>query len=341
MANTLLSDVIIPTVYGDVQANNTLEKSAFFQSGVAVQNAAYDALANSGSLIGHMPYWNDLSNTEPNYSTDNPSDVAVPEAVTQGECLYRMAYENKGWSSADLVADLTNHDPMQRVKDRVEAYFIRQNERRAIACLQGVYADNVANDSGDMIINIAGATNDDITANTRINKAAVINAALTANEYFDIFSAICVHPVVYGQMLKNNEIEFIKPADQNLQLAFYAGLRVIIDKNMPYTAAAGVNPTDAAATYVSYIMGNGILAYGEKAVKVPMEIYRRPDQGNGGGIETMWVRKDILLHPQGFSFTSNTVTGTSPTNAQLRLAANWDRKYNRESIPLAFLVTNG
>jgi hypothetical protein len=38
------------------------------------------------------------------------------------------------------------------------------------------------------------------------------------------------------------------------------------------------------------------------------------------------------MHPQGFSWTENTVTGSiSPSDANLALAANWDRVFAAEN----------
>ena len=69
---------------------------------------------------------------------------------------------------------------------------------------------------------------------------------------------------------------------------------------------------------------------------------RNEAQGNGGGVETLHSRKTWLVHPAGYAFKSATVTGLSPTMAELALPANWERVYaERKQLPFAFLVTNG
>ena len=44
----------------------------------------------------------------------------------------------------------------------------------------------------------------------------------------------------------------------------------------------------------------------------------------------------------GFAVAGTQISGaTSPTYAALATASNWDRKYDRKRIPLAFVQTNG
>jgi hypothetical protein len=341
MANIQVSDVIIPERYSDYIANDNPETTALVQAGVAQRNALYDGLANGG-LIGHIPYWNDLdASIEPNYGTDDPADVAVPQKMTTGQMLYRKSFLNEGWSSADLVADLMSQDPMQQVRNRTGRFWQRQFQHRTIAMLQGVLADNVANDGGDMVNDIHGALNSDVGAGTLISKDSIIDTAMTSDFGYEAFSAMAVHPVVYSRLLKNNEIDFVQDSENGLLLPNYAGLRLIVDKNMPSTAAEGALAGDDAATYTTILFGQGAIAFGIGNPKAPVEIEREAAQGNGHGIETLWERQEWLLHPQGFSFTSNTVTDFTPTLAQLRLAANWDRKIDRDNIRIAYLVTNG
>ena len=62
--------------------------------------------------------------------------------------------------------------------------------------------------------------------------------------------------------------------------------------------------------------------------------------GNGAGVETLVERKQWIIHPEGYKWTETTVAGLSPTVAEVALAANWERVFNRENIKLAFFVHN-
>ena len=94
------------------------------------------------------------------------------------------------------------------------------------------------------------------------------------------------------------------------------------------------------------LMGQGAFAYGMANPKVPLEYEREAARGNGGGAETLWTRRNMIVHPLGYSFTSAVITGNgSETIARsaswqdLANATNWNRVFERKHIPIAFLVT--
>ncbi len=337
MPSTLLSDVIVPEVYADYEAENSPEKTAFFESGVAVRNPMLDQKANSGGEMLNVPFWKDLdASVEPNYSTDNPADEAAPQKVVAGKQVARMAYLNQGYSSADLSGEIAGSDPIQRVRNRFGTYWMRQWQRRLIPALNGVLADNVANDGGDMVEDIAIEDGNNAAETNLFSRTAFTGAAFTLGDMFESTSAIAVHSVVYKRMVDNNDVEFIPDSQGNLTIPTFLGRRVIVDDGMPVVAGG-----TSGFKYTSVLFGEGAVGYGDGIPKVPVELQREANQGNGGGVETLWERKSWLIHPFGFAWQEASVAGESPTWAELATAANWNRVVDRKNVPLAFLTTNG
>jgi len=344
MASTMLSDVVIPVVYNSYTAVDSPELTAFFQSGAVTRNAMLDTIATAGGTIAHLPFWKDLDATiEPNYSTDNPSDVATPQKITAGEMITRISNLNQGYSAADLVAELAGSNPMQRIRNRFGTYWMRQWQRRVLAAARGVLASNVANNGSDMVSNLALETGTGVTSANLFSRSAFTGALFSLGDHFGEISVIAVHSVVFKTMVDADDIQFITPStpDPNLPLnnqavPYFLGKRIIVDDNMPVVAG-----TTDGYKYYSILFGTGAFGYGEGNPLIPTEIYRRPDQGNGGGVEQLWERKTWILHPFGYQFTSSSVAGQSPTLAELATAANWSRVVDRKNVPLAFLVTNG
>lgn len=342
MAAVRLADVIIPEIYLDYDSVNSVEKTAFFESGVAVRSPLLDEAIVDGGRIVHVPFWNDLDpNAEPNYSTDDPAVDATPQKITAGEQIARIAHLNQGYSATDLAGELAGSEPMRRIRDRFGVYWMRQWQRRALASLVGVMADNVANDSGDMVEDISIADGDAATAANLFSRTAFTDAAFTLGDMFESVTALAVHSVVYKRMVDNDDIEFIPDSQGRLTIPTFLGRRVVVDDGMPVEAGA-----TSGFVYTSILMGPGLLGYGSRPPKVPVEVDRDPAAANGGGVETLWERNSWILHPTGFAFTSTTLTGGAATArsanlADLRLPANWNRVVGRKNVPLAFLRTNG
>jgi len=336
MATTKLSDIIDVTVFRDLPAVNGPEKTAFFQSGIVTRNALLDELANAAGKTAELPFWKDLDGSvETNYSSDDPTSSATPQKVTQGEQITRKAFVNQGWQVADLASELAmGAKAMDHIRARTDTYFMRQWQRRLIAASNGVLADNVANDSGDMVNDVASESIAGQSATTRFNRDAFTEAVYSLGDMATQLSAMAVHSQVMQQMVKNDDIVYIPDSQGQLTIPTYMGLRVIVDDGMTVTAGS----TDGFK-YTSVLFGAGAFGYGVGSPDTPVEVEREAAQGDGGGIETLWLRNTWILHPFGFQQTG-TPSGNSFTLAELGTAGVWDRVIERKNIPLAYLITN-
>lgn len=337
MATVKLADIYDATVYQDLAPVNSPESSAFFTSGVATRDALLDGLASGEGKKAELPFWKDLDHTvEPNYSNDDPSDVAAAQKVTQGEQDARKAFINQGYSSTDLARELVvGDDALQHVRNRFGEYWMKRWQSRLMAATQGVYADNVANDGGDMVHDIASESVSGQSASTRFSDDAFIEAAFTMGDMVDGITAIGVHSTVAKQITQLNGAEDVRDSDGNLLYQAYKGRRIIVN-DLAFPAIAG--GTDGFK-FRSVLFGQGAFGYGEGQATMPVELEREASQANGGGVETLWERKTWLLHPFGFTQTG-TPAGASFTESELKLADQWDRVVDRKNVPLAFLVTN-
>lgn len=342
-----LANIIDVTVFQDLPAENRPEKTAFFESGVIARNALLDQLANAAGKTAELPYWKDLDPTaEPNYSNDNPADVATPLQIEQDEMIARKAFLNQGWTESDLAAELAmGGNAMRRIRERVDTYWMRRWQRRLVNTAVGVMLNNVANNSGDMVRDISIQAGNSATDANKFSRTEFVAAAFTMGDQFDAIGTIAVHSVIAQRMIDNDDIVYIPDSQGNLTIPTYLGKRVVIDDGCPVIAG-----TTNGFRYVSILFGQACFGYGEGTPEVPTEVEREAAQGNGGGVETLWSRKTWLIHPLGHKFNSATISGPaapknpagiSPTDADLRLAANWTRTYARKNVPMAFLITNG
>lgn len=338
MATVQISDVVVPSVYMSYMTLNSPEISAFFESGVVVQSDLLNGIARNGGKEATIPFWKDLDATiEPNYSNDDPSDHAVPNKVGTGQMKARKSWINQGFSDMDIVQELAGSSPMQHIRSRFDTYWTRQFSRRLIAMTVGVLADNVANDSGDMVVDISGASGDA----AKFNSDAFVDAAYTAGDHAEGFSAIGVHSAIMARMVKDDDIIMIPDSAGKLSIPTYKGRRVIVDDLMP-KSGSGANTVYTSVLFGGQAFGFGAtngsaFALGEGIPRVPVEIERSATAGNGGGMETIWERKTWMLHPFGYTWVEGSLTEFSPNLADLATASHWDRVVDRKQVPLAFV----
>jgi hypothetical protein len=330
---TILSDVVFRDELRDYMVRNTVERTAFFRSGILTNNSEMSSLLAAPTNTFTIPWWVDLdASIESNYSNDVYTDVATPLSITSAEMSARSAYLNEGWNCMNLVKNITKQDPLEYVAGRLTSYWERVAQRRAIATAVGIYNDNVAGNGGDMVIDAGGP----------MTAEAIIRAKAGMGDYSGQLGglrAIAMHSVVHTQLALLNLIDYTPIADQIPEFGRYQGMEVVVDDGMPVIAGT-------PNKYLSVIFGPGALGYAEQQGEEDIEYDREPARGNGGGAETLWTRRNFVIHPLGYSFTSATITGTPGTSrpvsanwADLALPANWTRKANRKTVPLAFITS--
>lgn len=335
MATVQISDIYNPLTFARREQEMQTELNAFIQSGIMVQDPRLTDQASQGGNIGELPFFKPLGTEEPNYSSDDSGANSTPANVTSSKAIFRVAAQNKSWSTMDLARELALEDPVGAITGRTAQYWATNNEKRVINSCLGVLADNVANDSGDMVNNIATDDAGAPGAAELISADAIIDAESTAGDHQGMFTVIAMHSVVYSRLRKQQLIDFVRDADNNTLFATYGGKRVVVDDSLP--AVAGVN----RITYTSVLFSGGAFTSGEGRILVPSEMDRLPSTGNGGGQDVIYSRRSDIIHPLGFSFLSASVAGQSATQAELATATNWDRVWERKNVGLAFIQTNG
>ena len=324
MADTRLADVIIPEEFTEYTVQNTMETSALVQSGIVVRNGEIESQLQAGADSFTVPFWNDLSDDEADIANDDPAIEATPAKLTSEKQIVRKSFLHKSWSAMNLASELSGSDALVRIQDRAAAYWTRQTQRRLIASLNGILADNEANDSGDMVFDITGEAG----AAAEFGTAAVIDAAGTMGDLMGSVAGIAMHSDIYRKALKNDLIEFI-PDSQGQNFATFRGMATIVDDLLPVDAG----------DYTTVLFTPGAVGWGMSAPRVAdgTEIESKPSAGNGGGQQVLHSRVNLAVHPAGFQWSEGSVADESPTIAELALAANWNRVVERKAAGVAFL----
>lgn len=324
MAVVQISDVIVPVNFTDYVVQNTMEKTALVDSGVASRNGAIDDHLKAGASSFTVPFWGDLANDEADIISDDPTEHSTPHKIGSGKQNVRKSFLHNSWSAMNLASELAGSNALERIESRVAAYWSRQMQRRLIATLNGILADNVANDSGDMVVDISDETGDA----AKFSATAVIDTAGTLGDAMRDLVAIGMHSDTYKAALKNNLIETVQQSAGGF-IQTFRGLGIVVDDAMPVDTGV----------YTTVLFGRGAVGYGTSAPRVAAgtSVETIESAGNGGGQEILHSRLNVSIHPAGFSWKEATVAADSPSIAELALAANWDRIIERKAVQLAFL----
>jgi len=343
---TQVSDVVVPQIFTPYVQQISEIKSRIVQSGILVSDALMNEKLAGGGLTFNMPSQRDLDDDADNVSTDSVADSiaadygagtpatrldSIPLKIESDlEIAVRLS-RNNSWSTADLSSALAGSDPQQAIASRVGNYWARRLQAAFIATVNGVIKDNVANDSGDYENDISGGAF--IDGVTNISAEAVVDAAVTMGDSMEGLTAMLVHSIVYARMQKNNLIDFIPDSRGEVLIATFLRREVIIDDQLP----------NAAGVFDTWLFGSGFAGLGSSSPKVPTEVQRYPQAGNGGGQEVLYNRVEWAIHPRGHAYTGTSPNG-GPGNGtaanQLNVATSWNRVWpERKMINFARLVT--
>ncbi len=331
-----LSDAVIPTVFRAYMEVNTAQINAFFDSGVLSPDAELTRNLAGGGRTFNVPFWNDLDDTESAPASDDPALDGTPGKVTSGTDIAARQIRTRGWSSADLVRELAGSDPAKHIGDRVSAYWSRQFDDVVIYSLRGVFAANIASNSGDMVKDVSTDAVGAPAATELVSADTIMDAAQTMGDMKTTLKTIVMHSVVNTRLAKLDLIDFRPDSSGSVMVPHYLDYRVMVSDKVP--AIAGTN----RIRYHSYLLGTGCLGWAESPLPMGVETDRDASRANGMGIEELWTRRQYAIHPYGIKWTSASVAANFPTNAELATAANWSRVYpERKQIRMALLITNG
>ena len=335
MAKTGLADIIIPTEFERYAIERTAALSAFGQCGIVEHATQFDALAAGGGREAKMPFWKDITPTRQLLS--DAASLTVNK-ITSDADIARIQNDAQVWSVNHLATVVSGDDPMQAIVDLVGAYWARTDEGLMISSLKGMFA--AASLSGNLLT-IASESIAGQSASTRLNGATFIDACAKLGDRSDRLTAVAMHSAVEAALRKLDLIDFIPDSQGKAMLRTFQGRRVIVDDNLPTRAGS----TDGTV-YTTYLFGPGAFAKGA----APLDATQLEGGIGTAGVEMARVpldsdtllinRRRYILHPRGVKFTSASVAGDSPTNAELETGTNWTRVFENKNVRVVAVVHN-
>lgn len=326
MAITQIKDVIVPELFNKYVINRTMELSAFFKSGIVVNNPEFDALASEAARTHNMPFFEDLQGDS---EATLEGVKMTPAAIGSNKDVSTTILRQKAWGAANLAAALAGADPMKAIGDLVANYWSRDLQKELIAILSGVFGTTAAGASGDPaaetrmkdhILDLSTGKTDNAKL---ISASAFIDACQLLGDAQAQLSGVAMHSATKSYLKKLNLIETERDST-DVEFDTYQGRRVTVDDGCP---------VDSNGVYTTYLFGNGAIAYGNgnPVGHVPTETDR--DKMNGGGVDYLINRKAFILHPRGIAYTGAIREHVeTPLRTELAKAENWKPVYEPKQL---------
>lgn len=345
MAQTQLSDVIVPSVFQPYMTERTAEVSALFRSGAIQQNEQFDQITSQKGKDVELPFFKDLGRGSISGGFDSQThgdntDLTINNRSTGKQRTVKHRRANV-WGSADLVGTVIDEDPIEDVGNLVADYWANEIQLTALFCLDALFkasgplGSNNANHFVDKGLD-DGDTGTEVTvAGSNDDGKPLIEAMNTLGDNWGEVTAIAMHSKPYMDLQLANLIDFEPLSEQDLEIPRFMGRDVIVDDSMPYTA--GNDSSDPHDVYTTYLLGEGAFAYGEGDPKFPVEMER--DATANGGQEKFVSRRHYTVHPNGLKF-SKTISGKTPTKSELTTASNWSLEFEDKNVAIAAVEHN-
>ena len=337
MAKTAIADIIIPNIFENYALERTAAKSALVQSGIVEINAQFNELAAGGGKTVDMPFWQDIS---PARQILSDSGSLTVNKITASKDIAIINNDAQAWGANDLAGVLAGSDPLDALLNLVGNYWSRTDQAYVISCLKGLFYPSTGTLTGTHKLAIAAEATGSVSAATRLNGDTFVDATVKLGDCSDNLTAIAMHSATEAALRKLDLIDYAQDSAGVMILRSFQGRRVIVDDSLPVRAG-----TTSGYVYTSYLFGPGAFARGNATLNEPVE------GGNGTkGVEwgrvaldsdTNFInRRRYLLHPRGVKFTSSSLAGVSPTNAELETAANWTRVFEAKNVRIVAIDHN-
>lgn len=334
-----------------------------FNSGALVNDQSFaETLRDQvGGNYIIKPFKGRLNGTPVAYdgSTDITTDSLA--TYTQGIVVIGRA---KGFDELDFTESITGHDFMVDVAAQLVDYWFNINEGLILSILKGIFGSAIAAN----VVN-TGA----VVTGTTLNTAMQAVAGDLKDRFALAFMHSAVATQLENlQLLEYIKYTDAAGLQRNTSLATWNGRLVYVTDRVPatnvaatyakttdvaidstktyYTLSDGVytpvatpdvddiatyyeKTADAYVNYTTYVLGLGAFGYGECPVKVPVEMAREALED--GGKDILVSRERIVLAPYGVSYKASALASkTTPSDADLETAANWELAKDANSNPM-------
>ncbi|MBE9390017.1 head protein [Vagococcus salmoninarum] len=322
MANeiTKLLDAITPEQYTTYTNTKAEEHSAFIQSGILVPTPNLDQMIVAGGKLVTMPEWSKTSLTDQVLEEDTALETGKVGSKSQ---IAPVLYRGTGAAYTDLVAIIAGSNPVTQILNDFADYTLESDQQIMQNIIKALFAKGTGVNKGVLL---DSHVSDQSTARAAvISPEMVIDARSILGTSRSKLTIIALHSKVKAELEKQNvqTKHYIPASDSKSGFDTYLGMRVVEDDSLV---------ADGTGVYETYLYAAG--SFGKNTATPADMVTYEPDRDKAKGNNMLYVRRARVIHPFGLKFKSETVSGVTPTNADLALARNWEKVHEDKKIGL-------
>lgn len=327
-----------PDVFTDYIQEADPVHTSIINSGVLRVSPEISAVLTDKNNVFTVPNYTPLTGDAKNYDgeTDN-TPVEAAAAKQTGMAFRRMA----AWKDQDFTRELTGADPLGDVARKVAYYQQKNNQKDLLSIIDGVLSvDAMSSHVKDITASKGSSSTATPTAENRLSADTFLDAAQEAlGDNFDDLTMVAMHSRVYTNLLKLQLVNNIATTPDAYSRGVQFGLLlnkylVMVDDSLTTSKKDGV------ATYTTYLLGEGSIATARN-VRIDRPNYVNYDPESKGGVNKLYTKWGMAMHPLGMSLDVSKIAKNSPTRVELGTKTNWSKVWDSKNIKLAKIVSNG
>lgn len=322
-----------PDVFTDYIQEADPVHTSIINSGVLRVSPDISAVLTDKNNVFTVPNYAPLTGDAKNYDgdTDNtPNDISAKKQT--GMAFRRMS----AWKDQDFTRELTGADPLGDVARKVAYYQQKNNQKDLLAVIDGV----LQNDGLKSHVSDISAAGSSATSENRLSADTFLDAAQAAlGDNFDDLTMVAMHSRVYTNLLKLQLVNNIATTPDAYSRGVQFGL--LLNKYLVMVDDSLTTSTSTAGTkYNTYLLGEGAIATARN-VRIDKPNYVDYDPEKSGGVNKLYTKWGMAMHPLGMTFDVASVAKNSPTRTELGTKGMWTKVWDDKNIKLAKIISNG
>ena len=337
MADINITNLYVPTIENPYINELSTTKAALWRSGLVQGNADLSRQLNGGGSGNRFitPFNLSIEDDDAAVGSHDLDLKITPTRLAASDYQTCATTRAKSYNLSDISQIMSGANSKGVLSQQLGSMWTNNYQKDLISQTLGIIADNVANDSSDMVTSIWADTASPAAGNL-MSLTAVINAKHQMGDARAKLSAIIMHSNVRKDLELLEPNNFVPASETNIGFDTYGGMIIIEDDGM----TVNQDGTNDSGKYSTFIYGPDVFQYASYNGWSELEWDRDITSGLGTGEDVLVTRKRFILHPAGFDFVM-TNNYDMPSRANYADVAKWDRKVtSRKQVPLAVIHSN-